>query len=285
LIPADKAKYMQARQDAIDFAIAGGPSKIIVPTDKVNVSQSFITFNFENRSGEDYTFGEHWELAQYVDGHWQPVPYGTNGRILNTFILLKIESGGITQETINFNTRFGALTPGRYMFIRSHSPDNRSTPDTPRNQEYLLIEFNVAGISRLSQRRQNFINSAIGNASAIIVPTGDMSVSQTAVTFSFQNRSSRAHQYDLGWELAKYVDGRWQPVPYHSEIEAQGGPAIVALPLRIEGHSTKEHTITFHLFAPSSLLPGRYMFIRRHNSQYLLIEFTIDEDTPYSLDD
>ena len=131
----------QLRENSVSFVVAGTPSEFIIQEGEVLVSRTSIAFYYHNPTNKTFIYGSHWELAHYVEGKWQPVPFAFSGLFGGQLIPLSIEGGQTKFDVINFGYRFGELPPGRYMFIRSHS---LITPGLlPWDLEYMLFEFIV----------------------------------------------------------------------------------------------------------------------------------------------
>jgi len=137
------------------------------------------------------------------------------------------------------------------------------------------------------QWRREALSSALENGpSQVVVLVGDAVISRTAISFDALNFSDDLVVYGNPPELAVYVDGEWEPVPYHARVD---GVFTTQMAFLKSGGEVRRGTYGFELLF-GKLCPGRYMFIRCHwagdtDSGYLLIEFTIDEDTPEHLPD
>jgi hypothetical protein len=74
-----------------------------------------------------------WFLAHYIDGRWRPAPQ-INSHII-TLQGLVLPAYATQHYNIEWEDTFGALPPGRYMFIRRYH--------SPIAAEYVMIEFAV----------------------------------------------------------------------------------------------------------------------------------------------
>jgi len=132
------------RQKYLDFILSGPTSDNIILSGAVDVSQTGIAFSLENRSREEYVYGEQWDLVQSKDGLLQYVPpiidnYGWVS-ILNT-----LRSGGIQRYEMQWEWLFGKLTPGRYAWIREYSPASEyPLPDRRFTKEYVVVVFVIS---------------------------------------------------------------------------------------------------------------------------------------------
>ena len=126
--------------ETLDFVLQGAPSENIVLASEVEVSQTAIAFSLENRSRVGYFYGEDWRLARYVDGYWQLVQYLNNRRLIHG-IAYTLEGRSIQQYNINWVRVYGALQPGRYLFLQGHTPTNVELPQANPPREYVMIEF------------------------------------------------------------------------------------------------------------------------------------------------
>ena len=186
------------------------------------------------------------------------------------------------------------LTPGRYIFTRKIYTNLQDTSIF----KHLRIEFTVIArndtVTARPNWRQDRINFALlSEASENIVLAGEVNVSRNSVAFSLENRSDRAYTYGLGWDLARYYNGRWQPVPY-LPVAGDGVPVpSLALGLR-SGGIQREYFDWSGIFG--ELPTGRYMFIREYNPsdeyplpdrrytvEYAMVLFEIEENSPKSL--
>ncbi|MCL2362445.1 MAG: hypothetical protein FWC73_11610 [Defluviitaleaceae bacterium] len=130
------------REDYVAFVIAGASSRGIVPAGRVQVSRTAIAFTSRNRSLRYFSHGDVWELAHYVDGAWQPVPYTPSDT-------LRLSLGGglgvIPRfwwlDMIQLHFMHGELPPGRYMFIRRHSRSLDDNEGRYFDYEYMMFEF------------------------------------------------------------------------------------------------------------------------------------------------
>jgi len=137
--PVEPGGVSPQREIYVASVLAGELSQTIVLVGEVQVSRTAIAFYFYNRADKDYMYGRHWELAHYIDGGWQPVPHTPS--YFHRALPSDAESiaGGDTKFEFHFfDFFFGELTPGRYMFIRSHWQSGRH-----RDREYMLIEFMI----------------------------------------------------------------------------------------------------------------------------------------------
>jgi len=132
-------------------------------------------------------------------------------------------------------------------------------------------------------------------SSEIILLASETEVSRTGIRFQVENQSTINFHYSYPWELAQFVDERWNPAPFLPGIDSTSFvfPLIKHLLLAEE---TNESNINWDwLFG--ELPPGRYMFIRYYDSpelgpvyqwpregrEFLTVEFVIDEYTPAAL--
>ena len=137
-------RFHNRRQKHISFVTAGDTSEIITLASKVEVSRTEIAFGLHNFSDEEFMYGLGFELAKYVDGRWQPAPFAHDYWAVSDIGLI-IEGGDTLDELIQFTWIFGELEPGKYMFIRSHSPSSRPRDNiiVDIDQEYLMVKFVV----------------------------------------------------------------------------------------------------------------------------------------------
>ena len=139
--------------------------------------------------------------------------------------------------------------------------------------------------------RQGYINNALAiGRSEIIVGASPLIVSRNAIAFGFENLSNEIFIYGEHFELARYYDCNWQYV--HTILEDEE-IFFIDTAYGIEPNEVLQDTVALS-WAFGTLEPGRHMFIRsfwpdaspptEQNIEYLLIEFFIEEDTPYEIE-
>ena len=119
----------------------------------------------------------------------------------------------------------------------------------------------------------------------LVALASDVAISRTSIAFNVINIADSEIGFGDMPELARHVDGRWEPVPYdftgHYVMQT-----LLAYIMPV-GEATRS-VYGFELLF-GELPPGRYMFIRSHwhsgSAEYLLIDFLIDESTPLRLSD
>jgi len=255
-------------------------------------SASGVVFTLRNTTGMGLHYRDGYRLYRYTDGEWEHLTrFGSADRLqeINQYIE--------KNQLQVFYTNWGReVEPGRYRYERDFFPDLEDMDN------YLTVAFvfyvrhwseweeeegTPEAIAALQQARQVRIDFAISGAgpNEFLVPVGYIVVSQTSINFSIRNRSDVSLMYGREWELAQYVDGRWQPVPYRPEIARQGGRVwIQPAPPVISRGNIKETSVDFWDFG-DYLTPGRYLFLSRQGLTYLMFEFTIDENTPLKLNE
>ena len=124
-------------------------------------------------------------------------------------------------------------------------------------------------------------------ASEIIMLYGDVHVSRTSIAFNFINNSENEYIYGYGWRLYRYRLGNWR-------LPRENRRFIHGLGMLIRGGGVKQNEINLsNVFG--TLSNGRYRFVRSHSisdgpipvrriHEYLIIEFTIDNNTPLHLE-
>jgi len=126
--------------ETLGFALQGTQSENIMLVSEVEVSQIAIAFSLENRSRVGYFYGEDWRIARYVDGYWQLVQYLNNTRLIHD-IAYTLEGRSLQQYNINWARVYGALEPGRYLFLQSYIPTDVELPQANPPREYVMFEF------------------------------------------------------------------------------------------------------------------------------------------------
>ncbi|MCL2616765.1 MAG: hypothetical protein FWD96_03865, partial [Defluviitaleaceae bacterium] len=139
------AANLQERHDShlgerLAFLIAGGASKVIVPTSEVAVSRTEVSFNTANMSAQSFIHGSDYHLLIYENG-WKPAPTIIDSwGVPSLGFGIRMRGGEIIEDRFNFEFWHGALANGRYMIIRQHAEDHMR-PGAPRVQETLMVEF------------------------------------------------------------------------------------------------------------------------------------------------
>ena len=118
LSPAVTDEMRDARAASIAAAIQSGGGQL-APIGAPTVSRTGIIFTLENRTNMDFSYGSPFDIAYYEDGEWRPVPHlsGAGGGPW-TLIGFFQQAGGAKESRQDWQWWFGALPPGRYMFIR-----------------------------------------------------------------------------------------------------------------------------------------------------------------------
>ena len=141
--------------------------------------------------------------------------------------------------------------------------------------------------ARHDARAQEHIDFILaGGASEVIVLDGDVNVSRTEISFRMANLSEHEFLYGLGYSLLIYDDG-WKNAP--TILDSWGIPGIG---LTINAGGFVNDNLDFE-WLYGILENGNYMVIRSHDlflragaptvQEFLIIEFTIDDDTPLNL--
>jgi len=129
------------RQAYLDFVMSVPRSTNIVLSGDVDASRSGIAFSLENRSGEEYVYGDKWELARFDNNQWNLVHPVDHVWLL---ALNTLRNGGIQRYEIQWDWVFGILPPGRYAWIREYSPSAEyPLPDRRYTKEFVVVEFMI----------------------------------------------------------------------------------------------------------------------------------------------
>jgi len=287
------------------------PSEIIVPIGEIEVSRTEIRILIENQSGVNFQVGGQWEIAQFVDERWQPISFrpeiDRTIPMLDIGMLFTLFAEGIRGDGTNWYWLFGELPPGRYMFIRHYdSPELGPVYQWPREgREFLMIEFTIDEDTPISLppqpsgivRGRSFFPPFAPNhtvTSELVLPISQAEVSKTQIRFQAENQSEINFIYGAPWEIAKFIDGRWHPVPFRPEINAQT-LEFFSVYLMFAGETKYVYVDWDWIFG--ELPYGRFMFIQSyfeympdqpfffpiHGREFLMVEFAICEDTPITL--
>jgi len=122
---------------------ASSPRDLIIHVGEADVSQTEIAFSLQNTTDLAFNYGMPWDLARYENGQWLPMvhlPGRASGWPMPAFSL---QGGGIQQYRISFDWHFGALPPGRYMFVRDGWMGNWDERHQDIGQTFALVEFVV----------------------------------------------------------------------------------------------------------------------------------------------
>lgn len=104
-------------------------------------SAESVTFIMEYKASDTICFGEEYALEQYAEGVWQTVR--PKAEVCWKEPLYIVGDGGSFQQTVNFGTIYGALTPGHYRLVKHYE---RTSGKEPQGQETypMYVEFTVA---------------------------------------------------------------------------------------------------------------------------------------------
>lgn len=254
-----------------------------------------LHFTQRNTYGRTLYYSNGFRIYRYEADEWKLVHTQPREHIR------RIRPNIIRSEFVEW--RSATLPDGQYRFARDFFLNARTTTV----YRTLYADFEVLCWEARSDIRENYHLQGgaspwrrdyiafltAGASSRAIVPAGKVQVSRTAITFMSRNRSLRVFDHGDVWELAHYVNGTWQPVPHtpgeYNVFRLSLGGGFGVLP-RTWWPDTKRLD-----FMHGELPPGRYMFIRRHfrshddnwgryfNYEYMMFEFTINENTPISL--
>jgi hypothetical protein len=136
--------------------------------------------------------------------------------------------------------------------------------------------------------RNERIATAIATGGDLLVLVGEVEVSRTEIDFSVQNTSDENFNYGSGWDLARFENGEWIPVP---NLPGEGG-AITAEGHWLQGGGIQQYRINFRQRF-GELMPGEYAFVRdgsvggwdtrSYERTFVLVKFEITEETPLAL--
>ena len=122
---------------------AANTANYIVLVGEVEVSRTEVIFSLENTTDMEFNHGSQWDLAQYENGEWVGVTHlpGRGGGAW-TDELWTLFAGETREYRQSFEWHFGALLPGRYMFIRE-GWFGRWDWDTEQERIFAVFEFVV----------------------------------------------------------------------------------------------------------------------------------------------
>jgi len=155
-------------------------------------------------------------------------------------------------------------------------------------------------------------------SSEVITVAGDVHVSQTFIMYTLKNYSAEAYEAGGLIKLAQYISGRWQPMLHepngHFDFDWYINNMRFGRFILNPGESLQKH-VNFAqglgLTEPFSITkPGRYMLVMSYvpvmkqterlnifdpqpvsasdahsgNAEFIMLEFVVDESTPYRLD-
>jgi hypothetical protein len=146
LTPAVAQEMIYDRASAVAEAVASRGDQIVL-VGEVEASRTGIAFSLENRADSEFSYGDLWDMAHYIDGCWTPVPHlsGAGARV-SLLMRFWLQSGGINEYRQEWDLIFGELPPGRYMFIL----DGWLGGYTPNHDRVCaLVEFTITEDSPL----------------------------------------------------------------------------------------------------------------------------------------
>lgn len=134
--------------------------------------------------------------------------------------------------------------------------------------------------------REESIRAAVAGGNEIVL-VSDVDISRTGIEFSLENTTTQMFTYGAPWDLARYENGNWLPMP---NLPGTGG-AWTLEAYMLQGGGIQQYRIGFD-WRFGTLEPGRYMFIRDGwlgdwqpdgGRVYAIVEFEVTETTPESL--
>ena len=146
--PAVTDEMREVRLQKIEEATTSIPQ--IININEVNVSQTGIEFTLKNTTEYHFEYGSPFDLVVFEEGEWQPVKVLDGlGNVEWTSIGFSLQPGGVLQEQLSWDWLFGALGPGRYMFIRegylitTEESEQGGWGFPSRERFYALVEFEI----------------------------------------------------------------------------------------------------------------------------------------------
>ena len=125
-----------------------GTSQYIVLVGDVEVSRTRLAYDIQNLTEYRYSCGG-WQLARFVRGRWEPVPFVYHGEVVVLFGDCSLSANQMRRRETWLDHLFGALTPGRYLlvytfrYVYTYSHSFIFIREHVRPDEALLIEFVV----------------------------------------------------------------------------------------------------------------------------------------------
>jgi hypothetical protein len=277
----------------------------------VEAAEGFITFIIHNDSGSALYYRDNFRVYRDNHGEWEL--FLDRSEFAGT--LNRIEAGANRAYFIMWPydpatstiCMHCVLQEGSHRFIRPLYSDSAGNNEVGRHEfefeveqpippattpEESLAEYEIFH-EIIEQRLFEMLDFVmqVYPGRQLIVPIGDVQISETQLRFSKENTS----EYDFtfshhAWTLAIYQDGRWQPllleIPARSLRAMQGGWA--ALRDDLPAGAITNIVINFKTFY-HELAPGRYMLIQNYGAspqpehaldlEWMFIEFEITEDT------
>ena len=110
----------------------------------------------------------------------------------------------------------------------------------------------------------------------------NVEASPTGITFYAKNMTDNWMDYNAIWNLAKWAEGVWQPVPFAQELDSQHVAVVPDIGYILPANDYGRNEIVWDwLFG--ELAYGRFMFFREFfcresgDSEILMIEFVIGD--------
>ncbi|MCL2224721.1 MAG: hypothetical protein FWB96_07120 [Defluviitaleaceae bacterium] len=185
---------------------------------------------------------------------------------------------------------WGQPGDGITVFLDPYTPEQKEIftdflLENEFNPEIFTIEPAVT--PQMVQHRLNRAATAAASPSTQIIPVGVVDVSQTGIGFSLENTTDEDFLYGSPWDVARYENGTWIPVPH---LPGAGGRPWTDEGYTLLAHEINHYRISFDTFF-DPLPHGRYIFIRQgwngnwpHNTRiYAVVEFEISDDTAVGL--
>ena len=280
-----------------------------------------LSFVLRNTSGMRLYHSNNFILSKCDKGEWESIDFADfiifpmrgpneNSRIQAIFINTNDDWYIDINETVRLNAAWPfrqrnsapfRKVPGRYslkmdFFTVSDGAENKLSLDLKFDVfEHDLEGFDLServmtleGWERHLKWRQNAVDFAIAadNTGEVIVNTGDVLVSRTAVAFNLENRSVAYYRCSAYFELMKYVDGVWLSVPYESDdyldiewFEWFTNRQGFGVPAPLPPGAAEQRVISFN-----SGTNFAWPFAALENGQYKLIARYFREPVHYSLD-
>ncbi len=145
----------------------------------------------------DITYGEVYLLQVLTENGWKKVPYVSEDGGAFLTVAYVLERDSTVTWNINWESRYGALEPGTYRFIRNFSCAGKDGASSDVNESVVFTIQNES--SKLAD---------LGLTVSSLLLDGD------SMELTLQLTGNATVTYGSEWFLEEYFDGQWHALPY-----------------------------------------------------------------------
>jgi|GEM_PF-2011121 len=201
-----------------------------------------LGFVLRNNSDEIFFYSDAYRLYVYADTwllHHENAGSGAE---------YYLRPGAMRDIHVQWSRGFGGqIEPGRYRLVME-------TLDIEFEQLHWSDEENLAAQGAVwRQARIDFVAAGEPAPGAVV---SDVVATPAGMTFTLRNESSAGFFYGYAFDVARYEDGGWMPVPFI--IDNAGW---ILLGFLLDAGESRDYAIDW-AWMFGELAPGRYMFVR-----------------------